>query len=209
MVGRGCGCGTGVSESGHGCRWRESRCHRCCGEPEVHAWLDVDVPTLETASSRSISGVMERPIMNEYAVMARDHWKKWLPDRYNLLEDPDNYFQSLGERASDQVSTMVLELQASHRQELNDLEYLPRVGRINAYRQQAREIVLAELLPSPPEDSTETTVDPVADLMDRDGMPIDQDHPLWAMEDDPTVSARQWETARQEWEDNLRSRTAP
>lgn len=143
--------------------------------------------------------------MNEYGTMARDHWKTWLPGRYSLLEDPQTFFTRMGEQAFEQVSMMSLELQSAHQQELNDLEYLARVGRINAYRQQAREVVMAELLPTPPEEPDELEQDPVEDLIDRDGMPMDYEHPLWAMQDDPTISAQQWETARQAWEDNLRS----
>lgn len=147
--------------------------------------------------------------MNEYGAMARDHWIRWIPDQYRQLTDPETFFQELGDQAADQVSTMLLDLQASHRQELNDLEYLPRVGRINAFRQQAQELVIADLLPTPQEEDLEQAgPDPVEDLMDRDGMPIDHEHPLWAMENDPAVSAQQWEAARQTWEDNLR-RDAP
>ncbi|MDQ2850958.1 MAG: hypothetical protein M3Y49_09530 [Actinomycetota bacterium] len=146
--------------------------------------------------------------MDEYGALIRDHWMRWLPERYRLLEDPQSYFQELGEQASAQVTALSLELQASHRQELNDLEYLPRVGRINAYRQQAREVVMADFLPTPPADLEQTVPDPVEDLMDRDGMPIDFEHPLWAMQDDPNVTAQQWETARQKWEDGLRQNTS-
>ncbi|MBO1756867.1 hypothetical protein [Allobranchiibius sp. CTAmp26] len=143
--------------------------------------------------------------MNEYGVTAQKHWRTFLPSQYAQLSDPSRFFSDLGTQATAQETAIVAQLQAQHRGELNSLDYLARVGRINAMRGQAREMVLAELLPTPVENQTDLAVpDPLAELMDRDGMPTDHSHPLWAMGEDRDVTAAQWEAARAQWESGLR-----
>lgn len=97
--------------------------------------------------------------MNEYATMAAEHWRKYLPNRYHQISNPDQYFQRLGQ----EVETEIAELtEALAGQDPPGEDYLGKVGRLTAATQQARETVLAErvLLPAEsgtPLDETEPT----------------------------------------------------
>lgn len=97
--------------------------------------------------------------MNEYATRAAEHWRTFLPNRYRQISNPDQYFQRLGQ----EVETEIAELtEALAGDDPPGEDYLGKVGRLTAARQQAEEKVLAErvLLPAEPGtqmDETEPT----------------------------------------------------
>lgn len=137
-----------MSKSGHGCRWLGSGWHRRCrGEPEVRAWLDVDVRMLETVTSRSTCGEMERQMpINRYGQTAMDYWKTWLPTRYSLLKDPNSYFASLGEQVKNLIESGCLDWTARDHEKLDSEDYLKRLGQLNAIRASVTEMVMADLV---------------------------------------------------------------
>jgi len=93
--------------------------------------------------------------MNKYAHMAMTHWQKHLPDRFQAIPESDrtSFFTDLGEQAADQIAELQMRLAGP---DPEGEGYLEKVGRLNAARQQAEEIVLAELiLPAPTHDPDE------------------------------------------------------
>lgn len=48
--------------------------------------------------------------------------------------------------------------------------------------------------------------DRLRDVMDKDGMPLDRQHRLWEMLDDPDVTPQQFAQASLAWEETLRAR---
>jgi hypothetical protein len=93
--------------------------------------------------------------MNQYGVMARDHWIRWLPTRYAAIEDPDSFFSDLGTRTEQRIDSLALEL-TGHDQPGE--EYLAKAGRLGEARHRAEQIVLSEdilLEPEPGADEDE------------------------------------------------------
>ena len=88
--------------------------------------------------------------MNEYGAMARDHYRRWRPAAYAEITDPESYFTDLGDRVAQEISRLWAELRARAGNPPGE-DYIARVGRLNALRKQAEEIVLADLVLLPPE----------------------------------------------------------
>ena len=88
--------------------------------------------------------------MNEYGAMARDHCQRWRPASYAEITDPDSYFTDLGDRVAQEISDLWAGLRARSGNPAGE-DYIARVGRLNALRKQAEEIVLADLVLLPPE----------------------------------------------------------
>jgi hypothetical protein len=86
--------------------------------------------------------------MNRYGVMARKHRARWLPIRYELIEDPDSFFADLGMQAAAQIDSLALTLAGDDQPGEG---YLGKAGRLGQARHQAEEIVLAELILLEPE----------------------------------------------------------
>jgi hypothetical protein len=91
--------------------------------------------------------------MNEYGAMAQRHWQQHLPRRHASIDDPDAYFTSLGEQVAAQVAELWARMRAQAGNPPGE-DYAARVGRLNAMRKQAEEIVLADLVLLPPEPGT-------------------------------------------------------
>jgi hypothetical protein len=88
--------------------------------------------------------------MNEYGAMAHDHFRRWRPASYAEITGPESYFTDLGDRVAREIADLWAELRARAGNPPGE-GYLARVGRLNALRKQAEEIVLAELVLLPPE----------------------------------------------------------
>ena len=86
-----------------------------------------------------------QPAMNKYGHMAMRHWQKHLPDRFGAIPESDRtrFFTDLGEQAASQISELQIQLAGP---DPDGEGYLEKVGRLNAVRQQAEEIVLPELI---------------------------------------------------------------
>jgi hypothetical protein len=89
--------------------------------------------------------------MNKYGRQAQEAWKVASPTRYSRIQDPEDFFTKLGEEAQEQVDGLLLKIAGPDPQGEG---YLEKVGRLNAARNQAEEIVRYDLL-SPPESEDE------------------------------------------------------
>jgi hypothetical protein len=89
--------------------------------------------------------------MNKYGRQAQEAWKEASPTCYSQILDPEDFFTKLGEEAQEQVDGLLLKIAGPDPQ---DEGYLEKVGRLNAARNQAEEIVRHDLL-SPPETEDE------------------------------------------------------
>lgn len=86
----------------------------------------------------------KEPVMNKYALMARDHWTKYAPNRVAAMgENATEFFTHLGEQAATEVEATSQALEA----ELpSDLPYLERVARLRSIQKQAEDATLPELI---------------------------------------------------------------
>lgn len=92
----------------------------------------------------------EQTTMNEYGAMARDHWRQWLPSRYAAIEDPDAYFTAFGEEVAADIAGLWAEMSTQAGNPPGE-DFMDRVGRLNALRKQAEEIILGDRVLLPPE----------------------------------------------------------
>lgn len=107
--------------------------------------------------------------MNHYGAMAMRHWKTHLPERYAQIEDPETFFSQMGERASDQIRELQVQLAGP---DTRGEDYMAKVGRLTNARMRAEEIVLSEeVLAAPPESGMEEPTD------------ADWDWVIWTEED--------------------------
>ncbi|MFF2347558.1 TnpV protein [Pseudarthrobacter sp. NPDC058119] len=89
--------------------------------------------------------------MNKYGRQAQEAWKAASPTRYSQIQNPEEFFTSLGEQAQEQVDELLPKLAGP---DPKDETYFEKVGRLNAAKSQAEEIVRYDLL-SPPETEDE------------------------------------------------------
>lgn len=85
----------------------------------------------------------------EIATLARRHWERFLPARCSQIEDKESFFSTLGQEVEEEIDQLTRELAGD---DPAGEDYLTKVGRLTAAKQQARERVLAEriLLPAEP-----------------------------------------------------------
>lgn len=189
---------------------------RRCRPASRSSWWLADGDVL--ARDRKLSTCGTPGTMNEYGTLAKKHWERWLPSRYAAIDPSqrDQFFTALGQEAAEAVADTMASLEAGL--DRTSMSYPETVGRLNAIRQQAREIVLKELVLLEPEaEATELAYDendqpfdldaPVRDLlspwMDHNGMPRDQNHELWRMAEDESVTSQEFLAAARAWEDSL------
>ena len=89
--------------------------------------------------------------MNRYGKFAQDTWKALAPAQYALIPDPEAWFTTLGEEAENSVGELTVQIAGP---DPTGEAYLEKVGRLNAARMQAEEIVRAEMLTPQAEDLT-------------------------------------------------------
>jgi len=102
--------------------------------------------------------------MNKYGRLAKSHWATTDPSRYASIQDPTQFFESLGQQAETEIQELALRLAGP---DPAREDYLSKVGRLNMARLQAEEQVLAELIlveaPEDPEEP-ETALDLISDV---------------------------------------------
>jgi hypothetical protein len=86
--------------------------------------------------------------VNYYGEMARQHWARWLPQRYATIENPDSFFSDLGNQTSYRIAELTDQLAGDGPP---GESYPDRVGRLGQARRQAEEIVLPEMILLEPE----------------------------------------------------------
>jgi hypothetical protein len=93
------------------------------------------------------------PRSNRYGRMAEDHMRRYLPDRYEAIEDPTSHFTALGEQVAQEVEEATRALiEAEERLDpTSPTDYEARRGRANMALLRAEETVLAELVWLTPE----------------------------------------------------------
>ncbi|KUG51697.1 hypothetical protein AVL61_15755 [Kocuria rosea subsp. polaris] len=85
--------------------------------------------------------------MNTYGKFAQEAWKTTAPAEYALIPDPEAWFERLGEEASIRVEDLTTALAGP---DPVGESFLEKVGRLNAAKMQAEEIVRAEMLTPDP-----------------------------------------------------------
>jgi hypothetical protein len=80
--------------------------------------------------------------MNQYAILARDHWRTQLPTRYAALTDPEAFFRQLGDQAMDEIDNLASALEGPDQA---GEAFLAKAQRLHAGRAEAESIVLREL----------------------------------------------------------------
>src|SRR4051794_38917151 len=84
--------------------------------------------------------------MNPYGAQARSHWQTHLPERFAQIEDPETFFNDLGEQIEQQINELVPTLAGPDQPQER---YLDKAGRLNMARLNAESQVLREMLPAP------------------------------------------------------------
>ena len=106
--------------------------------------------------------------MNRYGILAREHWTKYAPSKVAQLENPDEFFESLGEQVADRVTTLSRIREGEHRP---SPDFLDQVALLNAYRKEAEERALSDLVWLTPDqveyDETEAASQELGQLPDR------------------------------------------
>ena len=115
--------------------------------------------------------------MNDYGRMALDHWRRWLPQRYSQIEDPNSFFSTLGDQAAKRIADLTLDLAG---EDPPGEAFMDKLGRLNNAAQRAREMVLPEMVLLAPEtdddDPEPETQQPAAEWVP---MREDPNHPWW------------------------------
>ena len=97
--------------------------------------------------------------MNKYGQIAKKHWTEFRP--LALAELPESereeFFSTLGEQMEARIINLTIQLEGS---DTPGEGYLEKVGRLNAAKMQAEEIVLADQVYSTVEDDEEDGTDP-------------------------------------------------
>lgn len=90
--------------------------------------------------------------MNTYGKFAQDTWKMLAPRQYELIVNPEEWFTNLGKEAENAVGDLSVKIAGK---DLQGESYLEKVGRLNAAKTQAEEIVRVEILTPQAEELTE------------------------------------------------------
>lgn len=97
--------------------------------------------------------------MNQYGDMAMKHWRDWLPERFEQIDNPQEFFSTLGQQLAEQIEELADHLAGP---DLPGESYLDKVGRLNVARKQAEEKILHEyafLDPEAGDEDDETEMD--------------------------------------------------
>lgn len=89
--------------------------------------------------------------MNRYGKHAQESWKMLAPSQYAMIEDPEAWFTRLGQDAETSVGELTGQIAGP---DPEGERYLEKVGRLNAAKAQAEEIVRAEMLTPQDQDPT-------------------------------------------------------
>jgi hypothetical protein len=86
--------------------------------------------------------------MNQYGTRAKQHWQKYLPEQFQQLAEPDNFFSDLGEQIAQRVESLA---EAIAGDDPPGEGYLDKVGRLNMARADAESDILREMALLDPE----------------------------------------------------------
>ena len=105
----------------------------------------------------------QNPALNYYGELVRRQWEGCLPEIYQQIRDPSNFFAVLGEVIAQRIDEYADDLAGD---DLPGEGYLAKVARLTAARDRAQERVLGAYLLLPPNE-------------DRPAV-VDRGHPSWA-----------------------------
>lgn len=91
--------------------------------------------------------------MNEYGKTAMRHWETYRPNALAELENPTQYFEDLGRQVAARIADLWPSL--AEPQEGESLDFRATMGRNQMAQQQAREIVMQEMVFLPAEPGLE------------------------------------------------------
>jgi len=94
--------------------------------------------------------------MNKYGQIAKKHWTEFRPMALAELPESEEFFSTLGEQMQAQILDLAYKLAGK---DTPGEGYLEKVGRLNAAKMQAEEIVLAETVYSTVEDQDDEETD--------------------------------------------------
>jgi hypothetical protein len=102
--------------------------------------------------------------MNRYGRQAMRHWQQTDPQRFQAIEDPQEFFTTLGAEVEQEIETLAAALAGPDRV---GETYLEKVGRLNMARFNAESDILRErvLIPEPDEEREEPATGPLADFI--------------------------------------------
>jgi hypothetical protein len=111
------------------------------------------------------STVREARPVNEYGTAALEHWRRWRPQQFATIQDPEEFFSTLGATVAAQVDQLTDDLAGP---DSPGESYLDKVGRLGAARRQAEEMVTADLVYLPAEsEADEQDEDPTGDPLEQ------------------------------------------
>jgi hypothetical protein len=114
--------------------------------------------------------------VNQYGVIARRHWARWLPRQYAAIGDPEGFFTTLGEDVARQIDELADEIGQGD-------SYLARVGQLFAARAIAEELILPQRVLPEAELAADDDQDGQEDVdLERGERPVvvDRGDPSWA-----------------------------
>ena len=103
--------------------------------------------------------------MNRYGVQAMRHWQQIDPQRFQAIEDPQEFFTTLGAEVEREIETLAAAIAGPDR--LGE-SYLEKVGRLNMAKFNAESDILRErvLIAGPDEDRQEPVRGLSADMFE-------------------------------------------
>lgn len=131
--------------------------------------------------------------MNKYAAMLRRQWETADPTFVQSLDDPTEHFSQLGEQVQNEISELLPTLEGT---DPAGETYLRKVGRLNAARLQAEELVLTEY--QPPSNSSD-----LSQAEDPDNWEDQSEQESWIREtfaSDPEEMQDRLRQASRRWE---------
>lgn len=115
---------------------------------EEGEWLADSVVPMISQPWRTSGPSPRRSSINRYGKFAQQMWQQLAPRAYSEIPDPSSHFLTLGEVASQRIVQLSIELTGPDEP---GESYFEKVGRLEAAKRQAEEIVRNELLIPPTE----------------------------------------------------------
>jgi len=115
--------------------------------------------------------------VNQYGVIAQQHWARWLPRQYAAISDMESFFTALGEEAARQIDDLTDDLAGEIR---HSDSYLACAGRLFAARAIAEELILSQRVLPEAELAADDDQEDVQSECGERPVVVDRNHPSWA-----------------------------
>lgn len=94
--------------------------------------------------------------MNQYGRRAQRYWQANLPRQYSQIENPETFFDQMGQAMATQIDALTDDLAG---QDPPQESFMDKLGRLNRARTEAETQVMSETLPPPESTPDEATED--------------------------------------------------